>query len=174
MLNLKEGFTLIELLVTIAIIGILSGVVLTSLNSARIKAKDARIISNTKSARTILELGRGNGNFYPDLVTSFPVISRPEFCHRYSGCEAGAVPSDSPNYSALKYLSNDTIKQGNSATVFYRVISNPPNEEGAFAVSYAIYSRMTRDSNLYFCADSGGKTGFVGMGDIYGLAATCL
>ncbi|MEQ1500191.1 MAG: type II secretion system protein [Parcubacteria group bacterium] len=48
MKSTKKGFTLIELLVVIAIIGILSSVVLTSLNTARSKGSDAAVKSNLK------------------------------------------------------------------------------------------------------------------------------
>ncbi len=52
----RRGFTLIELLVVIAIIGILSAVVLASLNTARNKGADAAIKSNIDNARAAAEL----------------------------------------------------------------------------------------------------------------------
>ena len=64
----KEGFTLIELLVVIAIIGILSSVVLVSLNSARQKGTNTRLQEETSNMRTTLESGFTSS--YPDLITS--------------------------------------------------------------------------------------------------------
>jgi len=61
----KAGFTLIELLVVIAIIGILSSVVLASLNSARTKSRDARRLSDMKQVQLALELYYDSNNAYP-------------------------------------------------------------------------------------------------------------
>ncbi len=70
----KKGFTLIELLVVIAIIGILSSVVLASLNSAREKSRDAKRVSDIKQLQLALELYFDTNSEYPDdlanLVTS--------------------------------------------------------------------------------------------------------
>lgn len=70
----RRGFTLIELLVVIAIIGILSAVVLASLNTARSKGNDAAIKSNLTNSRAQSELFYdSNGNSYANICTSTSV-----------------------------------------------------------------------------------------------------
>lgn len=60
-----KGFTLIELLVVIAIIGLLSSVVLASLNTARAKGRDARRLSDLQQVQFALELYRSDNGSYP-------------------------------------------------------------------------------------------------------------
>lgn len=71
-MNIKsqKGFTLIELLVVIAIIGILSSVVLASLNSARDKAKDVSIKSNLRNAISQAEIFYSSNTVSPNSYTN--------------------------------------------------------------------------------------------------------
>ena len=60
----NRGFTLIELLVVIAIIGILSSVVLASLNSARNKGGDAAVKANLANIRAQAAIYYDTNNSY--------------------------------------------------------------------------------------------------------------
>ena len=64
----EKGFTLIELLVVIAIIGILSSVVLASLNSARVKARDTRRVADLKQIQVAEELYYDANGFYASSI----------------------------------------------------------------------------------------------------------
>lgn len=71
----NKGFTLIELLVVIAIIGILSSVVLASLNSARSKARDARRVSDIKQLQLALELAYDATRNYPTTLSTANLVT---------------------------------------------------------------------------------------------------
>ncbi|MFA6177660.1 MAG: prepilin-type N-terminal cleavage/methylation domain-containing protein [Candidatus Paceibacterota bacterium] len=51
----NKGFTLIELLVVVAIIGLLSSIVMASLNTARLKGKDSFLQEEALQMRILLE-----------------------------------------------------------------------------------------------------------------------
>ena len=74
-MNKTRGFTLIELLVVIAIIGILSSVVLASLNSARRKARDAKRISDIKQIQLALEMYYDDNSNYPTEISSDNLVT---------------------------------------------------------------------------------------------------
>jgi prepilin-type N-terminal cleavage/methylation domain-containing protein len=129
MKNTNRGFTLIELLVVIAIIGILASVVLVSLNSARSKGKDTRVISSVNQIRTLLETNY-NGSSYPDLGNN--------------------ATTSGPGVATLKTLTDDIYAQGASITI---------KTNGATATMYALFGSLpSQAANTYFCIDSTGRS----------------
>ena len=76
----KKGFTLIELLVVIAIIGLLSSVVLASLNVAREKAEYSKFGSELNSFAKALQLYSVDHNgLYDGLLTENGTCEEPCF-----------------------------------------------------------------------------------------------
>lgn len=94
-----KAFTLIELLVVIAIIGVLSSVILASLNTARGRARDAKRASDLTSIQTALELYYSANNHYPIN----PVLNWNSECGGWNVTTAnnvipGLVPSYLPQF----------------------------------------------------------------------------
>lgn len=94
----NRGFTLIELLVVIAIIGILSSVVLASLNSARAKARDARRYSDLNQVQLALELYYDSNGSYP-VTSGWWSVCSGGGSHTTSGSN-GYIPNLAPTYMA--------------------------------------------------------------------------
>ncbi len=125
----SRGFTLIELLVVIAIIGILSSVVLTSLSSARNRAKDARVISDVQQLRTQIESDAASGNYNSSFSAADTLVG-------------------TGNYGVL---TADATANGGT-------ITSKTNATAPFS-AYAIYGQLPSQSTAtYFCIDSTGKT----------------
>ena len=127
---MKRGFTLIELLVVIAIIGILSSVVLASLNTARNKGADAAIKSNINNARAQAELYYdGNSNSYGNTGSGV--------CEALASATPGGIASMKAGATAA----------GSTAVACFSTGT-------AWAMSALLKSTAT-----YYCVDSTGKVG---------------
>lgn len=99
----SRGFTLIELLVVIAIIGLLSSVVLSSLNGARKKGRDARRMADLKQLQVAMEIYYGQQTVpaYPASVAAAVAIGAISTEPKDPGTNASysyAVKSDSQFY----------------------------------------------------------------------------
>lgn len=126
-----RGFTLIELLVVIAIIGILSAVVLASLNSARSKGSDAAIQSNLSTIRSQAEL-------YYNTTGNYSY---------------GSVASNGSCTAANTLFSDSNIQRAASAAHDLYVTGTVVCNSSADGTTYAVFAPLT-DGTHWWCVDS--------------------
>lgn len=140
MKNVRKGFTLIELLVVIAIIGILSAVVLASLNSARAKGADASIKANLSGIRAQGELNYDTLNCYGSGTCAAAAIAPGPTC-----AGAGTIFAD-PNVAAA-------IAAAKAAGSTLGACASSANQ-----TAYAVAVQLKSNSLAGWCVDSTGKS----------------
>jgi len=103
----SRGFTLIELLVVIAIIGMLSSIVLASLNTARTKARDISRIAQLGAIRNALELYNLDRGHYPQSDCGWDCNG---YRYSYSASSWNALAADLAPY--IRTLPVDPVNTG--------------------------------------------------------------
>ena len=109
----RAGFTLIELLVVIAIIGVLSTIVMVSVNDLRARARDDRRVSDMKAIRDALAMYQVQHMTYPSLPTETAITGTDALSTELLGeKELTVMPLDPLNAGGYTYsyqsLSNDS------------------------------------------------------------------
>lgn len=117
----ERGFTLIELLVVISIISLLSSVVMSSLESARKKARDARRMADMRQLRTALELYYDANGVYP-LGGSGSEASWSGHCPSYGNYDTNYIQGIAGVY--ISGLPKDPQFDAGSQCYLYRRTNN--------------------------------------------------
>jgi prepilin-type N-terminal cleavage/methylation domain-containing protein len=161
-----QGFTLIELLVVIAIIGILASVVLVSLQSARKKGNDSRVMSGVQQLRVALE-SSFNGSDYSAAFAATAAPTAGVGGYAFTGEPYTTLLADisSNGFSGAVYGANAIITGANTNGLIM-VTDGVPSGVGTWTTrpkNYAIRGKLKSTSDTSaaaksFCIDSTGKT----------------
>ncbi len=152
-LQTKRGFTLIELLVVIAIIGMLSSVVLASLNSAREKSRDARRLADLKSIQTALELKADDTSPFGYPNETSDTITSTQLGTSY----LSAVPTDPKTNSAYTYRNLTSAESATCTTsgctryILRATLENTSNPALSNNINSTVGGISCANASGYYC-----------------------
>lgn len=104
-----RAFTLIELLVVVAIIGLLSSVVLSSLTTARIKARDAERLSDMRQIRNALEIYHSTYGHYPRSTNCGGTTPNAHWCNSVQTLSNGRWIKHMGSPALTSFISEDPV-----------------------------------------------------------------
>lgn len=116
-LKLNLGFTLIELLVVVAIIGLLSSAILVGMGNARIRARDARRLSDVQQIKSGLDIHYNTGSGYPSTV-DWNVAQSASAYLTCSGQNTFKPPQDPSLSQTYTYTQGGSATSGCGTTVY--------------------------------------------------------
>lgn len=153
----SRGFTLIELMTVIAIIGVLAGIVVVSLGSAKASSRDAKRIADIKVIQSALSLYYNDNSKYPSYtsaatqLTTLTSALKPNYL--------GGIPQD-PTGVSYKYVGYTSNASGNctvSPPVRYHLAAvletNDSNNKNLN--EDADYTNNSATTGLYVCSTNG-------------------
>lgn len=127
----NKAFSMIELLIVIAIITFLSGIIFVYANDARIKARDAKRLSDLRTLQTAIEITKKNSDNdvapMPQSWSEFKTILAQEI---------SKIPSDPQNSNEYHYVYchfND---------------AEASNKKGKYIIAAAVENKKLSDDDL--------------------------
>ncbi len=114
----RRGFTLIEILVVIGILGVLSGIIVGSLNVGRERARDAKRISEVTELKKALELYYAQHSRYPISTSCGATVPDNTWCNSVESLTGGHWIRDSGTPGVLApYISKEPTEPFQGATL---------------------------------------------------------